>query len=65
MYAYACFLHAHAYSKDVYACNWALHVGPLYAHVYSCLETLIRTFFASVSLFYLCNMLLPCLVLRL
>ena len=43
MYAYACLLHAHAYSKYGYAYNWAMFVGPIYAHAYSCPETLIQT----------------------
>jgi len=45
MYAYACFLHAHAYSKYAYAYNWAAYVGPMYMHAYSCLETLIQPFY--------------------
>jgi len=41
MYAYACLLHAHAYMKYVYAYNWIAYVSLMYAHGYSCPETLI------------------------
>ena len=44
MYAYACVLHAYAYSKYVYTYNWAAYAGPMYAHAYSSLETLIQHF---------------------
>ena len=37
-----------------------MHAGPMYAHTYSCPKTLIQTFYAFVSLFYLYNMLLSC-----
>jgi len=44
MYVCACLLHVYAYSKYVYAYNWVAHVDPMYAHAYSCPETLIRAF---------------------
>ena len=56
MYVCACLLHAYAYSKYAYTYNWIVHASPMYAHMYLCLETLIRAFFAYVSLFYLRNM---------
>jgi len=40
VYAYACFLHVHVYSKNAYEYNWTAYVGLMYAHAYSCLETL-------------------------
>ena len=44
LYAYACLLHAHAYMKYAYAYNWAAYTGPMYVHMYSRPETLIRVF---------------------
>ena len=52
VFAYACLLHAHAYSKYAYTYNQDVYTGLMYAHSYSCPETLIKTHFTSVSLFY-------------
>ena len=45
VYAYACSLHAYAYSKYAYAC-------PMYVHAYSCLGTL-NSFLAAYFLFFI------------
>ena len=45
-----------------YAYNWAAYVGPMCAHILMPKNPNL-SLFASVSLFHLYHMLLPCLVL--